>query len=172
MTYIYCTRSGQAAVFSCRLCFLRAFPFISLIVLLFSKGVLQIRHKYKSYNYNVFFFCLFFLNNLSMFKVWKITKGNVTFASAFYDPSSEDFKQYNSMQTRALLNLDKKYCKIFLRAKQLPVKGMIDNSCHALEAVPVRRAIHKLNAYFFLQKIKSECKYFHIMRRYCCVSLN
>jgi len=63
------------------------------------------------------------------------------------------------MQTRALLNLDKKYCKIFPRAKQLPVKGLIDNRCHALEAVPERRAIHKLNANFFLQKIKSECKY-------------
>jgi len=63
------------------------------------------------------------------------------------------------MQARALLNLDKKYCKIFLRAKQLPVKGMIDNRCNALDAVPERRAIYKLNAYFFLQKIKSECKY-------------
>jgi len=52
------------------------------------------------------------------------------------------------MQTRALLNLDKKYCKIFDRAKQLPVKGLIDNNCHALEAVPERRAIHKLNAFF------------------------
>ena len=67
------------------------------------------------------------------------------------------------MQTRALLNLDKKYCKIFNRAKQLPVKGLIDNRCHALEAVPERRAIHKLNAYFFLQKIKSECKYYYLM---------
>ena len=66
------------------------------------------------------------------------------------------------MQTRAFLNLDKKYCKIFLRAKQLPVKGLIDNRCHALEAVPERRAIHKLNAYFGLQKIKSECKYFEL----------
>jgi len=27
-------------------------------------------------------------------------------------------------------------------------KGLIDNRCHALEAVPERRAIHKLNAYF------------------------
>jgi len=53
------------------------------------------------------------------------------------------------MQTRALLNLDKKYCKIFLLAKQLPVKGLIDNRCHALEAVPERHAIHKLKAYFF-----------------------
>jgi len=48
------------------------------------------------------------------------------------------------MQTRALLNL----------AKQLPVKGLIDNRCHALEAVPERRAIHKLNANIFLQKSK------------------
>jgi len=63
------------------------------------------------------------------------------------------------MQTRALLNLDKKYCKIFLRAQQLPFKGLIDNQCHALETVPERRAIHKLNAHFFLQKIKMECKY-------------
>ena len=67
------------------------------------------------------------------------------------------------MQTRALLNLDKKYCKIFLRAKQLPVKGLIDNRCHSLEAVPERRAIHKLNAIFFLQKIRSECKYTRII---------
>jgi len=63
------------------------------------------------------------------------------------------------MKTRALLNLDKKYCKIFLRAKQMPVKGLIDNRWHSLEAVSERRAIQKLNAYFFLQKIKSECKY-------------
>jgi len=42
-------------------------------------------------------------------------------------------------------------------------KGLIDNRCHALKAVPERRAIHKLNAYFFLQKIKSECKYFIII---------
>ena len=66
------------------------------------------------------------------------------------------------MQTRVLLNLDK-YCKIFPRAKQLPVKGLIDNWCHALEAVPERRAIHKLNAIFFLQKIKSECKYYRLI---------
>ena len=66
------------------------------------------------------------------------------------------------MQTRALLHLDKKYCKIFLRAKQLPVKGLIDNRCHALEAVPERRTIHKLNAHFFLQKIKSKCKYIYL----------
>ena len=58
------------------------------------------------------------------------------------------------MQTRAL-NLDNKYCQIFLRAKQLPVKGLIDKRCHALEAVPERRTIHKLNAYFFHQN-KSE----------------
>jgi len=45
------------------------------------------------------------------------------------------------------------------RSKHLPVKGLIDNRCHALEAVPERRAINKLNAYFFIQKIKSECKY-------------
>ena len=56
------------------------------------------------------------------------------------------------MQTRALLNL----------AKQLPFKGLIDNRCHALEAVPEPRAIHKLNANFFLHKIKSECKYLRI----------
>jgi len=69
------------------------------------------------------------------------------FASDFYDPPSKDCKQSNSMQTRALLNLDKKYCKRFLRAKQLPIKRLIDNRCHALEAVPERRAIHKLNAH-------------------------
>jgi len=61
------------------------------------------------------------------------------------------------MQTRALLNL----------AKQLPVEGLIDNRCHALEAVPERHAIHKLNANFFLQKIKSECKYISIMQEQC-----
>jgi len=66
------------------------------------------------------------------------------------------------MQTRAFLKLEKKCCIILLRAKHLPVKGFIDNRCHALEAVPERRAIHKLNAYFFLQKIKSECKYCHM----------
>jgi len=83
-------------------------------------------------------------------------KENVAFSSAFNDPSSEDGKQTNIMQTRAFLKLDKKFCTILLRAKHLPVKGLIDNSCHALEAVPERRAIHKLNACFFLQKIKSE----------------
>jgi len=80
--------------------------------------------------------------------VWKITKGNVTFASAYNDPSSKECQQSNRMQTRVLLNLDKKYCKIFIRAKQLPVKGLVDNRCHSLEAVPERRAIHKLNAIF------------------------
>jgi len=93
----------------------------------------------------MFFPCLFFLNNPSKYSVWKITKGNVTYASAFHDLSSNYCKQSISMQTRALLNLDMKYCKIFLRAKQLPVKGLIDNRCYALEAVPERRAIHKLN---------------------------
>jgi len=116
-----------------------------------------IQQKLKS---DIMFFCFIFLNNLSKYKMWKITNGNVTFASAFYDPSSEDCKQSNNMQTRALLNLDKKYCKIFLRVKQLPVKGLIDNRCHALEPIPEHHAIHKLNAYFFLQKIKSECKYY------------
>jgi len=119
----------------------------------------------------MFFFWVFFLINLSTtckYKVWKITKGNVSFASAFHDPSFKDCKQSNSMQTRALLNLDKKYCKIFLRAKQLPVKGLIGNRYHALEAVPKRRAIHKLNAYFFLQKIKSECKYIDLNQSIAC----
>ena len=64
------------------------------------------------------------------------------------------------MQTHAFLQLDKKYCTILLRATHLQVKGLIDKRCHALEAVSECRAIHKLNAYFFLQKIKSECKYF------------
>jgi len=63
------------------------------------------------------------------------------------------------MQTRDHLNLDKKYWKILIRAKQLPVKGLIDNRCHTLEAVPEHHAIHKLNAYSYQQKIKSECKY-------------
>ena len=80
-------------------------------------------------------------------KCGKKAKGNLVFLSAFHDPSS---KYSNSMQIRALLNLDKKYCKLFLRATQLPIKGLVDNRCHALEAVPERRAIHKLNAYFFL----------------------
>jgi len=86
---------------------------------------------------------------------------NVTFASAFHDPSSKGCKQSNCMQTRlsALLNLDKKYCKLFLSAKQLPVKELIDTRCHSLKAFLERRAIHKLNAKFFLQKNKSECKY-------------
>ena len=42
------------------------------------------------------FFFLFFFNNLSK--------------DAFIDPPRKDCKQSNSMQTRALLNLDKKYC--------------------------------------------------------------
>ena len=91
-------------------------------------------NKYET-NKNIIYF---FFNNLSK--------------DAFHDPSRKDCKQSNSMQTRALLNL----------AKQLPVKGLIDNRCHALEAVPERRAIHKLNAIFFLQKIKSECKYMYM----------
>jgi len=70
------------------------------------------------------------------------------------------------MQTRAFLKLDKKYCTILPRAKHLSVKGLIDNRWHALEAVSERRAIHKLNAYFFLQKTKSECKYL-ILKSYC-----
>jgi len=80
-------------------------------------------------------------------------KGNVAFSTAFHDPSSEDCKQTNIMQTRAFLKLDKKYGIILLHAKHLPVKELIDNRCHALEAVPERRAIHKLNTYVFLQKI-------------------
>jgi len=96
----------------------------------------RVYYKYETNKKNIiYFFCLFFFNNLSK--------------DAFHDPSRKDCKQSNSLQTHALLNL----------AKQLPVKGLIDNRCHALEAVPERRAIHKLNANFFLQKIKSECKY-------------
>jgi len=34
------------------------------------------------------------------------------------------------------------------------IKGLIDNRCHALEAVPVRRAIHKLNAIFSFRKLR------------------
>jgi len=71
------------------------------------------------------------------------------FSSAFHEPSSEDWKK-NSMQTRAFLMLDKKYLnKILLRTKQLPIKAN-QNSCAAREVVPERRAIHKLNAHFFL----------------------
>ena len=70
-------------------------------------------------------------------------KGNVANASAFHDPSSKDCKKLlNRMQTRALLNLDKKYCQLFLRAEQLPIKGLID----------LRRKIHEIKLIFFLQK--------------------
>ena len=79
----------------------------------------------------------------------KENKENVAFPSAFHNPSSEDCKQTNNMQTRAFLKLDKKYCTILLRAEHLPVKGLIDNRCHALGAVPERRAIQKLNAFSF-----------------------
>jgi len=61
------------------------------------------------------------------------------------------------MQTFALLNLDKKYRKIFLSDTQLPVKGLIDIRCNAFDAVPEHRPIHKLNAHLFLQKFNSEC---------------
>jgi len=61
------------------------------------------------------------------------------------------------MQSLAHLNFDKKYCKTFIRSKQLPGKGLFDNRCHAFEAVPEHRAIYKLNV-FYLQQIKSECK--------------
>ena len=70
------------------------------------------------------------------------SKENAAFSSALHDPSSEDCKQTNTMQTRAFLKLDKKYCTILLRAKHLPVKELIDNRCHALKAVPERREIH------------------------------
>jgi len=46
--------------------------------------------------------------------------------------------QVKIVQTIEQFNLDKKYCKMFLRAKQLPVKGLIDNRCNALEAVQQR----------------------------------
>ena len=75
--------------------------------------------------------------------MWKKTKGNVAFSSAFYDQVIEQYAKC------ACLNLDKKYRKIFFRAKQLPIKGLIDNRCNALEAVPERRAQHVLNAHFF-----------------------
>ena len=55
----------------------------------------------------------------------------------------------NSVVPLALLHYDKKYREIYLRAKQLPIQGMIDNRCNALGAVPERRAILKINAYFF-----------------------
>ena len=68
---------------------------------------------------------------------------NIAFSSAFhdpfYDPSSNDCKQTKSMQTCAFLKLDKKNCTLLLRAKHLPVKGLIDNRSHALEAVPEPR---------------------------------
>ena len=52
----------------------------------------------------------------------KKTTEIVVFSSAFHDLSSQDCKQSNSMQTSALLNLDKKNFNIFLCAQQLPIK--------------------------------------------------
>jgi len=48
----------------------------------------------------------------------------------------------------ALLNLDKKNRKLFLRTQQLLIKELIDNRCNALEAAPERLAIHIINAHF------------------------
>jgi len=72
------------------------------------------------------------------------------YKDAFRDPSKKDCKQWNTMQ------FDTRSSKF---RQEVLYKGLIDNRCHSLEAVPERRAIRKLNAYFFLQKIKSECKY-------------
>ena len=91
--------------------------------------------------------------------MYKTTQRTVAFSSAFHDPSSKDGKQSNSMQTRALLNLDTTSCKLLIRAQELPIKGLIDNSCNAFEAVPERRAVHKLYTHFVPHEIKSECKY-------------
>ena len=61
------------------------------------------------------------------------------------------------MQTRARLNLDRKYRKLFLRTKQMSIKGLVDNSCNAFKAVPERRTIHLLSAQVVLRN--SEYKY-------------
>ena len=65
------------------------------------------------------------------------------------------------MQDRVFfsLNLDKKYHKLFFRAKQMPIKGLIGSRCNAFEAVPEGHAIHKLNAHLTIQNIKNKCKY-------------
>ena len=60
----------------------------------------------------------------------------------------------NSVVPQALLHYDKKYREKFPRAKQLLIQGFIDIRCNALGAVPERRAILKINAYFVLPKIK------------------
>jgi len=46
--------------------------------------------------------CLYSFHKSSKFLVWKKTKGNVTFSSAFHDPSCKDCKQSNSIQKHAL----------------------------------------------------------------------
>jgi len=94
-------------------------------------------------------------------------KKDVAFSSAFHDPSSEDCKQTNIMQTRSFLKLYKKYCTILLRAKHLPVKELIDTRCHALEAVPERRAIHKLNAFFSYRKLRVSVNIIEYCYRAC-----
>jgi len=42
--------------------------------------------------------------------------------------SSKDCKQSYSMQERALPTLDRNYSKLFIRAKQLQSKKLIDNT--------------------------------------------
>jgi len=54
------------------------------------------------------------------------------------------------METHDLLNLNKRCRKLFLHAKQLPIKGYIDIRCNAVEAALERRAIHNLNTHLFL----------------------
>ena len=106
-------------------------------VRLFSKRVLKYYKNKILYNVVSVFFP--YINKGST----KCGNKNVAFPSALHDPSSTDCKQSNSMKTRALLNLDKKYHKLFFRTKHLPNKGLIENRCNAFEAVPERRAIHK-----------------------------
>ena len=90
-------------------------------------------------------FLLFSITNQVSIKCVKKTKKNIPFSSAFQDLLSEDCKQKNSTETHAFLKLDKKYLKILLRAKQLPIK----KSCTAHEVVQELRAIQTLNAHFF-----------------------
>jgi len=79
-----------------------------------------IENKYTNKNvYNVV--SVYFFYYIWVFCVEKKTTEIVVFSSAFHDLSSQDCKQSNSMQTSALLNLDKKNFNIFFCAQQLPI---------------------------------------------------
>jgi len=60
--------------------------------------------------------------------VEKKPKGNIAFSSAVHGKSGKDCKQSYSMQTRALPDLDRNYSKLFIRAKQLQSKKLIDKT--------------------------------------------